>query len=148
MKALGDPKPASLGDQTLNSGIFHLLVHLSAPKRLGVGNPGIKHFPSGYYIYTGSAKRNLAQRLERHLRTSKTLRWHIDYLTVVAAIEKILVHRSKTVTECGRANAILKLSGGEVNVPRFGSSDCKCTAHLVYFQTKPFLDSGAAWERY
>jgi hypothetical protein len=31
-------------------------------------------------VYTGSAKRGLDARIERHIRHDKALHWHIDYL--------------------------------------------------------------------
>ncbi|MBI3353094.1 MAG: hypothetical protein HY036_11015 [Nitrospirae bacterium] len=49
------------------------------------------------------------------------------------------MYPSGRITECERANMIINLAGAEIIVPRFGSSDCRCPAHLVYFQKRPSL---------
>jgi Uri superfamily endonuclease len=123
-----------------NCGIYYLLVYLKNPEKVEIGKLGLRIFPRGYYIYTGSAKRNLTQRLERHLKKKKKHHWHIDYLTTRGQIEQILVDSSGRMTECKRAKRMISHLGGEIVVPRFGSSDCRCPAHLAYFETKPFLD--------
>jgi len=45
---------------------------------------GRARFRQGVYFYVGTAQRNLSARLGRHSRKEKTLRWHIDYLSVRA----------------------------------------------------------------
>ena len=92
-------------------------------------------FPAGFYIYTGSAKRGMENRLARHLAQEKKLRWHIDYLlnhpdASITKIEKF------TEPEC----EINARTDGEILVPGFGASDCKakCGSHLKYM-TEPNL---------
>ena len=63
-----------------NSGTYQLVIHLEADRIITVGKLGRFHFPAGYYIYSGSAQKNLTHRISRHLRKKKPLRWHIDYL--------------------------------------------------------------------
>ena len=65
-------------------GIYQLRIRLRQPKVIRVGALGRHHFPVGWYIYTGSARSGLVQRIRRHLRQDKRKHWHIDYLLAVA----------------------------------------------------------------
>ncbi len=111
---------------------YQLMIKLDSDISIQVGKLGFFTFPKGYYIYTGSAEKNMNARIERHLKKEKTLRWHIDYLTSHPASEIIDVRRSD-IEEC----ELNQLIGGAVIVPKFGSSDCKshCGSHLKYFGT-------------
>lgn len=103
---------------------------------MGVGALGTLTFPDGYYTYTGSAMKNLRQRVERHIRRDKKVRWHIDYLTSSPAFEiiDVLVFLSAEREECQRNHAIERLLGATPIAKRFGSSDChECHSHLLYF---------------
>jgi len=59
---------------------YQLVIEVRSPVRCSVGRLGMVDFPSGTYVYTGSARRGFEARLARHVRATKTLRWHIDYL--------------------------------------------------------------------
>ncbi len=111
---------------------YQLYINLTAPIRLTVGRLGTFDFPAGTYIYTGSAKRNIDSRIERHLRDDKTLRWHIDYLLAhkQATIAKIERHAEP---EC----VVNQLVKGRVIVKHFGASDCRagCGSHLKHLST-------------
>ncbi len=111
---------------------YQILIKLDTNVSIRVGKLGSFTFPKGYYIYTGSAQKNMTARIERHLKKDKPLRWHIDYLTIHPASEIIDVRRSD-VEEC----QLNQLIGGEVIVPGFGASDCKahCGSHLKYLGT-------------
>jgi len=54
---------------------------------------------------------------------------------------------TRTRAECARNRRILSLPGAEVPVAGFGSSDCRCAAHLVYFSDHPSLPSRTAGAR-
>ncbi|RMH33380.1 MAG: GIY-YIG nuclease family protein [Nitrospirae bacterium] len=123
------------------SGLYHLVLSLKTPQRLDVGSLGRKAFPMGYYVYTGSARRGLIQRLARHLRQEKKCHWHIDALTRVARVEEIVIDVSGTRTECQRHELVMQLPGARMIVPGFGSSDCRCPSHVAYFEQKPSLIS-------
>lgn len=108
---------------------YQLLIHLDDDLEIGIGALGIHQFPAGNYIYTGSARRNLAARIRRHLSPDKRLRWHIDYLLVQPSVHIL------EVTTSGRPEcAWNQLVCGTLPVPGFGASDCRkgCGAHLVY----------------
>ena len=68
----------------LDSGYYFLLIHLKRGRTIRVGRRDDEFFPGGYYIYTGSAKRGLRSRVERHKRDDKRLHWHVDYLLAEA----------------------------------------------------------------
>ncbi len=100
-----------------------------------VGALGMLAFPKGFYTYTGSAMKNLRQRVGRHLRRDKKVRWHIDYLTCSPECEIVdtLLFPSAEKEECRRNRAIESLLGARAIAQGFGSSDCgDCSAHLLY----------------
>lgn len=86
---------------------------------------------AGTYVYAGSARGpgGIRARVARHLKRDKTRRWHIDWLTTVAARVEARAHPRKH--ECGLIAERLERRA-TVPVPGFGSSDCAtCPAHLV-----------------
>ncbi|RMH34227.1 MAG: GIY-YIG nuclease family protein [Nitrospirae bacterium] len=125
----------------LTSGLYHLVLALEKPQRLVVGSLGRHDFPPGWYVYTGSARGCLIPRLSRHLRKEKKRHWHIDALTLVAHMEEILVDLSGTSTECQRHQDVMQLPGAHIIVLGFGSSDCRCLAHLAHFAQRPSFRS-------
>ncbi len=126
-------------NQEKRAGIYHLVLSLPRARRLRAGSLGLKSYPSGYYVYTGSARRGLAMRILRHLRKDKTRHWHIDWLTQVARIEEIWVNIRPKSRECECHRRVLALPGAGTQIPKFGSSDCRCPSHLAYFQRRPKL---------
>ena len=110
---------------------YQLAIVLTAPVNLAIGKLGRFDFPAGRYVYTGSARRNLEARIERHLRRDKKLHWHIDYLTTAAEATVVNVDRF-TQTECG----LNQQTAGTILIPGFGASDCHagCGSHLKYLE--------------
>ncbi|GHV10607.1 hypothetical protein FACS189491_00420 [Spirochaetia bacterium] len=119
------------------------LIQLEIPEtyEIETGGLGTIRFKAGWYVYAGSARKNLAKRINRHLRKiRKQKHWHIDYLTPFAKTIKGLPIMSYRNLECDLA-AELKTLGGKA-IPGFGSSDChckghKCPGHLYYFKDRP-----------
>jgi len=93
-------------------------------------------FPPGYYVYTGRAMRGLESRITRHLRRNKKMRWHIDYLLKHGRIVEVRRY-SSDFSECGLSRTVETLPGSRIVVRGFGSSDFRCSAHLLYFQQNP-----------
>jgi Uri superfamily endonuclease len=118
-------------------GIYHLLLRLRRPADLRIGRLGRFNFPAGWYVYTGSAMGGLAARLARHRSRRKRLRWHIDYLLQVAEIASVVIVPTRRKIECIRNRRLLALTEARIIVPRFGSSDCRCPSHLLYFPSPP-----------
>ena len=121
----------------MNSGIYHLLIHLPENTNVQVGKLGSFHFPAGYYVYTGSALRGLESRISRHRRREKRLHWHIDYLLQHGRVIDVITYKTIERLECCFSQKILSLPDCEILVKGFGSSDCNCISHLIYFQEKP-----------
>ena len=116
----------------VDPGVYQLHLHLPKTARVKVGKRGAFLFPAGRYIYTGSALNGLERRLARHQRQAKTLLWHIDYFLRYACIERITILPTRQRLECALNREVLAQPGAEVVVKGFGSSDCGCSAHLVY----------------
>lgn len=114
-------------------GVYHLIIRLERRTVIRVGRLGRVEFPEGWYVYTGSARGGMEARVARHRRRRKPLRWHIDYLLRRARVVEVVAIPTQERIECARNQAVLALPGARVAAPRFGSSDCRCAAHLVYF---------------
>jgi Uri superfamily endonuclease len=115
-------------------GVYCLLIYLASDQRLVVGALGEKKFKLGYYVYVGSAMGGIGQRVRRHKSLRKKLRWHVDYLLAKAEIiASIAIHSDSKRTECETVEAISACEDAEFPVPHFGSSDCRCCSHLIYF---------------
>ena len=89
----------------------------------------------GFYVYVGSAMKNLNSRIKRHLRKNKKKRWHIDYLIEKTASIKAIPIRASKKLECEIAQSLSKIA--EETVLNFGCSDCNCRTHLFYFSKNP-----------
>lgn len=123
-----------------DAGNYLIQIELAETCEIEVGGLGTIHFKAGWYVYAGSARKNLAKRINRHLRKiRKQKHWHIDYLTPFAKTIKGLPIMSYRNLECDLAVELQRLGGKPV--PRFGSSDCqghpKCPSHLYYFKERP-----------
>ena len=106
---------------------YQLHIRVERCVSLKIGKLGTFHFPKGDYIYTGSAKKNIAARVERHKRKHKPLRWHIDYLLSHDKAKVTGVSYSQN-SECNCNQAVI----GDIVVRGLGSSDCRsgCGSHL------------------
>jgi sugar fermentation stimulation protein A len=118
-----------------DSGSYILILHLTKDASIEVGKLGVLSFQKGYYLYVGSAKRNLKKRMARHMRRRKNLFWHIDYLREAADHCIPIPVRSSTPLECLIAKRLSKIV--DWSVPKFGSSDCRCDTHLFGMQADP-----------
>jgi len=54
-----------------NSGLYLLFIKVSKKQKITIRSGKIFDISPGYYIYIGSAKRNLSQRLKRHASKEK-----------------------------------------------------------------------------
>ena len=106
---------------------YHLFIIVKKEIELKVGKLGKFIFPIGSYVYTGSAKKNIDKRIERHLSKKKNLHWHIDYLLNSDAV-KIIDTKKSEMTEC----VLNKKTNGTIIIHGFGSSDCNlnCKSHF------------------
>ena len=112
--------------------LYMIEGYLAKEQEITVGKLGTFSFPQGWYIYVGSARRNIRSRIERHLQREKKLRWHFDYLRPFLQVEKVQTFDGD-IGECGLCHKLLLEKQGKIIVKGFGSSDCKCHSHLVFF---------------
>jgi len=108
---------------------YQLLIKVKKPQNIQVGRLGHFHFPVGKYVYTGSATQNLVARVRCHLKTGKSLHWHIDYL-----LDSSDVHVAGIKFSGWEECRLNQLCDGEILMPGFGASDCRhrCGSHLKY----------------
>jgi sugar fermentation stimulation protein A len=118
-----------------DSGSYIIILRMKRDQNLSIGGLGKVRIKKGYYLYIGSAKKNLSQRIERHRRLIKKYHWHIDHLRAAADFHAALPIRASEDLECEIAAAMGKISDWEI--PGFGSSDCTCQAHLFGMNEDP-----------
>ena len=115
-------------------GAYCVLAHMAERHSIRVGSLGTCEFSPGIYVYVGSAQKGIETRVMRHGSRKKKMRWHIDYLMTHAEILSVIaVPCSSKEVECSIAKAMCASEGATVPVKGFGSSDCGCEAHLIYF---------------
>ena len=120
------------------SGCYVLVLFLRQSQQLTVGRRAAVEFPSGYYLYVGSAfgPGGLRARLGRHLSGSRRRHWHVDYLREVAEpveawFQTLAVSREHEWADClGRGRGLRPVAG-------FGASDCGCLSHLYRGKALP-----------
>ena len=99
---------------------YLLEIELERERDIRIGKLGEFHFPSGLYLYVGSAKKNLRQRIERHLRKEKKRFWHIDYLLAYGTIRGVWTGEAKEEDVADRLEKSLATP-----ILGFGSSDTR-----------------------
>ena len=116
-------------------GSYILWLKLNRKRMLEIGRSGEHLFPPGFYAYCGSAfgPGGLKARLSHHLRPSEKPRWHIDYLKNASRVTGIWYSGTPENQEHRFVTSLLECPGAEIIVERFGSSDCTCRTHLLYF---------------
>lgn len=108
---------------------YQLLIEIEVPISVSIGALGVRQLAAGRYLYTGSAKRNLQARIDRHRRREKKPHWHIDYLLAHPRVRLCSVETSG-LAECDWNQSIV----GSIPVVGFGASDCRngCVSHLIF----------------
>ncbi|MCD6371472.1 MAG: GIY-YIG nuclease family protein [Candidatus Aenigmarchaeota archaeon] len=120
-------------------GAYVLIVEVRKNLRKKIGKLGILRFKKGSYCYVGSGlgkALSLENRLKRHLRKKKKLKWHIDYLlsSPYVIVKGFVIFPSEKKNECLISKEIEKYA--DETIRNFGSSDCKCKGHLHYFKNE------------
>lgn len=122
-----------------DSGVYMIVLKVD-DCTMTVGALGEMAFNKGWYIYAGSAMRNLKSRVKRHLAKRKRKHWHIDYLAEVSEKTKAFPIYTLNDLECKMAEDLSALADEEVK--GFGCSDCSCDSHLFYFEKDPLQNRG------
>lgn len=116
-------------------GTYALVLEATEPQTVRTGRLGSLQVAPGRYVYVGSAlgPGGLRGRLKHHLKPAKRGHWHIDALTAVLPVVRVILAPGKTRLECTWAQRIAGLPGATMPWPGFGSSDCRadCRAHLI-----------------
>jgi sugar fermentation stimulation protein A len=115
---------------SMKSGVYLAIFRLPNTQTIAIGRLGRFTLRRGFYLYVGSAQRNLEARLARHSRRRKPLRWQIDYLSTKAPLVGALVLHGPKSWECRLAALLAKHYPRPI--ARFGASDCRCGGHLFY----------------
>jgi Uri superfamily endonuclease len=128
----------------VQTGTYTLLLTLSAPKVVTIGQLGRFELSPGVYAYQGSAwgSGGLRGRLGRHLKGTGRKHWHVDYLRAAAEVRGYGYltagngEKPFPPKECIWSQNLAALPGASLPIPGFGGSDCTsgCFAHLVYFE--------------
>ena len=122
-------------------GSYILVVFVQRDIEHIIGALGKTTFSKGFYFYIGSAMGHsgattLINRVKRHISSpnNKKFHWHIDYLlnNKNVVINYLYIIPSLQKLECLIANELLSISDGHIK--KFGSSDCLCNSHLLYFK--------------
>lgn len=124
-------------------GSYVLVLDLAEDTRLTVGRLGTFEFPAGLYLYCGSALNGLEARIRRHIHQDKKRHWHVDYLTGAAPVLQVWWVADEERWECRWAEAIAGQDCEPV-ARGFGSSDCRCPAHLFRVGCREHLE-GILW---
>lgn len=115
------------------AGLYCLVLYVASGTRLQIGARGSLTARRGYYVYVGRAKRKLAGRLRSHaFAGGRDPRWHIDHLLRVARPVEVWV-LPMVMEECALADLLVSQGGARPSLKGFGSSDCRCSGHLVFF---------------
>jgi Uri superfamily endonuclease len=121
-------------------GSYLLSYHAREAFRVQIGRLGVFDGCPGWYLYVGSAfgPGGLRGRMNHHLHSTASPRWHIDYLRGVCRIVQIRYSVGVRL-EHDWASTLCAGAGGSIPLPRFGASDCKCPAHLVHMPDLSYL---------
>ena len=126
-------------------GTYALILRLRKPQKIQVGKLGRFRFSAGWYAYAGSARGpgGLSARIARHRSIRKSCHWHIDYVRTSASPIAVWFARGSRKRECAWARALTELPDASLSIPGFGSSDCNCPSHLVFFSAAPSISDFA-----
>nr|MBN1228722.1 GIY-YIG nuclease family protein [Anaerolineae bacterium] len=115
-------------------GTYGLLLQADSPITIRAGALGSFDLAPGHYLYVGSAlgPGGLSARVNRHLKRDKRAHWHIDALTAAAPMTAVWISISPERLECTWAKRLMRIDGISIPIKGFGSSDCRCPAHLFY----------------
>lgn len=132
--------PATLDPALRRPGTYALLLEPNR-QRTGIDIGARGRLPvkkSGSYIYVGSAHGpgGLAGRLSHHLRGIENPHWHIDYLRRACSIRGALIASGARQLEHDWFRRLRLMPSADIPMSGFGSSDCRCAAHLVHFASR------------
>ena len=118
-----------------NAGDYMIVLQMEEDSTITVGSLGDIRFPKGYYVYVGSARKNLDQRIAHHKALRKRRHWHMDYLRNACRFTGAIPIRTKEDLEHKLAETLSGIA--DWSIPGFGCTDCSCKSHLFGFHQNP-----------
>ena len=124
-------------------GTYTLIFLSSRKSRHTIGKLGTLKLKPGFYIYVGSAfgPGGLKARIAHHGKRPTRPHWHLDYLGSFLDLVEIWYTYDPVHREHQWAQTLSTTKGATVPLAGFGSSDCHCQSHLLFFNTKPAIRS-------
>lgn len=122
-------------------GTYVLLLEACRWTRLTIGKFGQLPLQPGCYLYVGSAHGpgGIRARVGRHLKSGKSLRWHIDYLREWSRPIVIWYTCDSRPLEPIWVDALSEVNGITVPMTGFGASDHSGRTHLYFCRRCPRL---------
>ncbi len=120
-------------------GTYTLVLNSSIEKAVVIGQLGTLFLSPGFYVYVGSAfgPGGIKARINHHVTISSRPHWHIDYLGPTLTLCEIWYTYDQARREHQWAKVHLQTKRALLPLPGFGSSDCRCPAHLFFYKSKP-----------
>ena len=120
-------------------GSYALILQSDHHASIQIGRHGDMTLQPGFYVYAGSAfgPGGLQSRLAHHRRISIRPYWHIDYLRKQCELAEAWYTCDRQRREHDWAHCLLELPNARIPLAGFGSSDCQCPTHLLYFSSRP-----------
>lgn len=130
-------------------GTYALILKSKVDQQVRIGSLGLLSVRPGFFVYVGSAfgPGGLAARVSRHQRPEKTRRSHIDYLRTATELITVWYTWDDRRRECQWADVLRQIDSAVLPMFGFGSSDCSCSSHMVYFAVEPSFRSFGRWLR-
>jgi len=134
VQSLAIDKIFQMNSVSTQNNVYALGIRVKKNLRISVGHLGKVSFPEGFYLYVGSAKKNLQARIKRHMKKKKSKFWHIDYLLSQPTADVVDVWTGTKIGECELAKKVSN-SLSSKPVIGFGCSDCRCSSHLFHIMS-------------
>jgi Uri superfamily endonuclease len=119
-------------------GSYALLLQCERSATLEIGSLGSLHTRPGCYLYIGSAfgPGGVRARCRRHLQGGRP-HWHMDYLRPLCRLQAIWYTHDTNRREHQWAALLAGHRCAQLPFPGFGSCDCDCASHLLWFRSAP-----------
>ena len=110
--------------------------------RIPIGRKGVLKARPGFYLYVGSAHGpgGLKARVGHHLGAASRPRWHVDHLRRILPVEAVWFAADPRRLEHAWARVLDEMEETSSPMRGFGSSDCRCTSHLFFTESRPSAD--------